>query len=239
MVTSLTYDENQKELHMIDSLVKELAAYVSEEDWKLLKASMPKQLDELTEGNPILDFLVYDIRNREGLSKLKEIKHEYKETELCIITDTSISPMEYMRPDIMASSLVLRPFSEEQAKEILKEFLQNAFDKRGNSEQRKTSFFVESREGKIQVPYDKILYFEARNKKVYVCTNKEEYGFYTTIDKLEEMLPESFIRCHRGFIVNSSKIRKVLISQNIIYLTDDFDVPLSRSYKSVLKDFCK
>ena len=65
----------------------------------------------------------------------------------------------------------------------------------------------------------------------------EEYGFYLTMDRLAEELPEQFLRCHRSFIVNSRKIRKIMLSQNLIGLEDGFDIPLSRSYKAVLKGF--
>ena len=69
----------------------------------------------------------------------------------------------------------------------------------------------------------------------YVCSI---CGF-STQDNLSEKLPEQFVRCHRGFIVNKHKIKKVALSQNLIFLTDGYDVPLSRSYKSVVKGLYK
>lgn len=239
MVATLTYDENKKELLEIVTLIKDMIAYMSEEEWRMMTASLPEELLQYVEETSIMDFLVYDVRNKEGIENLRQFKAVYKDTSLCLIADTTLSPMEYMKPDILASSLLLRPFSAAQAKEIFTEFFQSALKKRGSDESKKSFFIVESREGKIQVPYDQILFFEARNKKIYVCTNKEEFGFYTTIEQLEEELPDYFIRCHRGFIVNSDKIRKVQLSQNVIFLTDGFDVPLSRSYKSVLKGLNK
>jgi DNA-binding LytR/AlgR family response regulator len=145
--------------------------------------------------------------------------------------------MEYLRPGIMASSLLLRPWNEKQAQEVLRELVQCLVKERGGTSGQ--SYVIESREGTISIPYDNIYFFEAREKKIFVCTGKEEFGFYNTIDKLQEELPEQFIRCHRAFIVNSEKIRKIMLSRNIIFLSDDFDVPLSRSYKAVLKQFGK
>jgi len=239
MISTLTYNENQKELQSIVTAIKDLIAYVSEEEWRMMTASLPEEILKYLDEVSIMDFLVYDVRNRESIENLRRLKSVYKDTSLCLIADTTMSPMEYMKPDILASSLLLRPFSSDKAKEVFSEFFQSALKVRGNEDQRKHFFVVESREGTIQVPYDQIMFFEARNKKIYVCTNKEEFGFYTTIEQLEEELPEGFVRCHRGFIVNTDKIRKVQLSQNIIYLTDGFDVPLSRSYKAVVKDLVK
>jgi DNA-binding LytR/AlgR family response regulator len=167
---------------------------------------------------------------------LKKWRGSYSEAQLLLIADAKMSPMEYLKPGILASSLLLRPWREEQAKEVLEEFVLNCVQERGHKDK---SYVIESRDGTLNIPYDRIYFFEAREKKIFVCTGKEEYSFYHTIDKLEEELPEQFIRCHRGFIVNSEKIRKIMLSQNIIYLSDGFDVPLSRSYKSVLKEFGK
>ena len=96
-----------------------------------------------------------------------------------------------------------------------------------------------SKEETLSIPYSQIYFFEAREKKVFVCTCREEFGFYHTIDKLEKDLPEQFIRCHRGFIVNTEKIRRISFSQNVIFLADDFNVPLSRSYKPLLRGLGK
>jgi DNA-binding LytR/AlgR family response regulator len=101
------------------------------------------------------------------------------------------------------------------------------------------SYVVETKDGMTHIPYEQIYFFEAREKKIYVCIGKEAYGFYGTIDKLVEELPSNFVRCHRGFIVNKNRIDRVVLSQNIIYLEDGFDVPLSRSYKPLFKGMRK
>ena len=54
---------------------------------------------------------------------------------------------------------------------------------------------------------------------------------------MEKKLPESFLRCHRSYIVNMSKVTAVKVSQSLIEVQDDLQVPLSRSYKKMVKEY--
>lgn len=238
MVTMAAYDENRAELEEIKHVVKEMAARLSEDRWNIEQFSGLEQMRAYLEGLPLLDLLLYDVTRREALDYLRQIRKEYRLAGLLILADVNTSPMTYMKPDIHAGSLLLRPWTREQAWEVVEEFIREYLEAARSIQGTKEQIYViDTKEGRIRIPYDRIYYFEAREKKIYVCAGNEEFGFYHTIDKLAEELPEQFIRCHRGFIVNSLKIRKIMLSQNMIHLADDFEVPLSRSYKADLKGF--
>lgn len=235
MVSMAAYDEERAELDELKAVTKELAARLSEDIWRIEQMSSLKQLRAWLEETPLLDMLLYDVTRLGALDYLRQIRKSYRRAGLLILADRDTSPMTYLKPDIHADSLLLRPWSKEQVLEVLEEFIREYLEtSRGMEEQ---FYVIDTKEGSTRIPYDKIYYFEAREKKVYVCAGKEEFGFYYTIDKLTEELPEQFIRCHRGFVVNSLKIRKIMLSQNIICLADGFAVPLSRSYKADLKEF--
>ncbi len=238
MVTMAAYDENRVELAEIKRIARELAAKLSEDRWKIEQITGLDQMRAYLGDLPLLDMLLYDVTRREALEYLRQIRKKYRTAGLLILADGSISPMTYMKPDIHADSLLLRPWSREQLWEVLEEFIREYLEEAQSSRDTNKQFYViDTKEGSSRIPYDRIYYFEAREKKIYVCTGREEFGFYHTIDRLAGELPEQFIRCHRGFIVNSLKIRKVMPSQNMICLADDFEVPLSRSYKADLKEF--
>lgn len=235
MVSMAAYDENRAELDELKAVTKELAARLSDDRWCIEQIFSLKQLRTCLERTPLLDMFLYDVTRFEALDYLRQIRRAYRTAGLLILADRNTSPMTYMKPDIHADSLLLRPWSREQAWEVLEEFIREYLEvSQGTKEQ---FYVIDTKEGSVRIPYDKIYYFEAREKKIYVCAGKEEFGFYHTIDKLADELPEQFIRCHRGFIVNSLKIRKIMLSQNLIDLADGFEVPLSRSYKADLKEF--
>lgn len=240
MVSMITYDNFVKELDELKWISKDLIAKWSEDYWFVEQFSALNSLREYLDDKPLLDLLLYDVNEEEAIPYLMKLRKDYQKSHIMILADMNISPMEYMKPGIHADSLLLRPWTREQAVSVLQEFILGYIKMVENEKRNGTDMYIiESKDGTLSIPYDQIYYFEAREKKVYLSTGSEEFGFYYTIDKLADELPDQFVRCHRGFIVNKDKIRKIMLSQNIIYLADGYDVPLSRSYKSVLKGFGK
>lgn len=238
MISMVMLNGKEKEIPPFKNIIKELAAKMTEENWTMEYFALPNELKEYIDKQPLLDLCCYDITLQDSLESLPGFRKEYEEMGLLLITDAAISPILYLKPGIRADSLLMRPLNKEVVYATLEEFFSSYLEKM-NRLQGVKSYIIESKEGRIHLPYKDIFYFEAREKKVFVRTLNEEYGFYTTMEQLENELPEQFIRCHRSFIVNSEKIKKVMLTQNLISLIQGFDVPLSRSYKPVLKQFGK
>ena len=99
------------------------------------------------------------------------------------------------------------------------------------SEDNGKSFLIETKGERILLPYSHIHYFEAREKKTFVRAGMTEYSLFKTLGMLEEELPAQFRRCHRSYIVNTSKLRRVNLSENYLDLGDGIEVPVSKTYK--------
>lgn len=238
MKTSLLYDKKADELEELHALMKELAAFLTDERWQMNQAVSLEQAEEFFRDTPLLDALLYDVSGAGAVDYLCRLREDYQAMQLMIIADAQMSPLNYIRPGILASSLLLRPWSPQQAKEILAEFIRSCVqetDKNGLGQ----SYRIESKNGIISIPYRQIYFFEARDKRVYVCTGSEEYGFRHTIEELAGELPAGFVRCHRSFVVNADKIRKVDLTQNMIGLERGFCVPFARRYKGIVKEYAK
>lgn len=235
MVSMLIYDRMEKELRRLREEVKKQAAYLGDEYWNIMSSGTWQDMEEYEKTFELLDTACMDITGQDDIVHAEELRKKYEEMFLLLIADTGVSPRRYVRPQIMAASLLIRPFDDREISRVMKEFLQ-AYLYHREKRQGWDSFVIESKDGKIYIPYDKIYYLEAREKKLYVLTDREEYDFYGIMDKIEGELPAYFMRCHRSFIVNTRKIEKVSLSRNIIFLSEDRDVPLSRTYKASLKE---
>ncbi|MCR5556408.1 MAG: LytTR family transcriptional regulator DNA-binding domain-containing protein [Butyrivibrio sp.] len=174
---------------------------------------------------------------RTGRDATLVLRESFPDCPLLLMVDGSVSPREYVKPDIMPSGIIIKPTNDNQIRQSLKEFMDAVLT--GDGQDDADGMRVETREGVTRIPFDRILYIEACAKKVYVRTRKEEYGYYDTLDSLEEKLPEFFARCHRGYIVNLHRISKFVGADNLIYLDDGSELPVSRSYKRTIREALK
>ncbi len=236
MVYVLSCVKKEREAAQIDAAARDAVARVSDDYWEMKQLRTGEELRAYLDGKPLIHLIIYDVCGDGSLELLLELRKSYPQPRLLVVADVSISPMAYIRPELQVSALLLKPWTKQQLNDVLFDFVSEyAAYAESSRESGSGLYVVETRDGTISIPYDQIYFFEAREKKIYVCAGREAFGFYSTIDRLMEELPDGFVRCHRGFIVNTKKIRKVVLSQNIIYLSDGFDVPLSRSYKAALK----
>ncbi|MDE6938710.1 MAG: LytTR family DNA-binding domain-containing protein, partial [Lachnospiraceae bacterium] len=77
-----------------------------------------------------------------------------------------------------------------------------------------------------RIPFEQILYLEVMNRKIYLHKNEEAVPFYGRLNELEPMLPDTFFRCHRSYIVNFNHVNHY--KKEAIWLDNGLIVPLSR-----------
>lgn len=234
MIDVLIVNRSKAELSSICDAALRLAARLSEEEWNWFSFSSGKELAEFFKVNHIVDFACLDIAGDGTLKIAEKVRSTSREAVIMLVADAEISPMSYLKPSIMPGALLLRPFTKEQLAETLREAMKFVMKNSDNSSE--SVFLLNMKTERKMVPYSSICYFEARDKRIYLNAGNQEFAFYDTIDHLEEILPASFVRCHRSFIVSKAKIDKIFISKNYLELDNGMTVPLSRSYKSVLKE---
>ena len=228
----LGYSKN--EVMAIKKLSYQIAAKLSDDEWDLHLFIDDASFNEYLKKGQTVDLGCFDINHSHGTVQVERFRESDKNATVMLIAEPDISPMEYLKPSIMATTLLLRPFSVEQLYKTLRDIIKCHSQKNKSEEDLNFSFTINS--GRKFVPYEQIYYFEARDKKIFINTGNREYPFYDTIDHLQEMLPKSFIRCHRSFMVSKSKIDNIYLSKGYLELDNGTTVPISRTYKSELKE---
>lgn len=224
------------ERQYIVSYAKDLAGRYTEENWKMIQCASQKELSDVVKEKVPANMICVDITVDGALELVKELRRLSPAAYIILIASAQISPLLYMRPSVEAQSLMLKPLSEKQMKEVLSEAV-STYAARFYTAKEKEVFIVENGGERSLIDYDRICFFESREKRVYLNTESEEYGFYDTLEQLAERLDERFLRCHRSFLVNKKKIESVFLSQNRIVLEGQIEIPLSRSYKPVVKEY--
>ncbi|WP_303742127.1 LytTR family DNA-binding domain-containing protein, partial [uncultured Muribaculum sp.] len=96
---------------------------------------------------------------------------------------------------------------------------------------------VKSEYKQVQIPIDKIQFIEGLKDyvKIYVEGEKSAILTLTSMKTIERYLPATeFLRVHRSFIVNTSKIS--IIERNRIVFGNHY-IPVSESYKQAFNDY--
>ena len=234
MITVLACDRDQKETERIREDCSSSTAMHSDESMRFDTVSAGEEFSGALKDGRLIDLCYFEFVKGQTVDALREFRRQYGDSMLMLITESTVSPLEYLKPGVAPDSLLLRPYTEDSFRVLNREFMDSFFEK-FQAKDAEQSFVVDTREEKIFIPYSRIYYFEARDKKLFVRTKTEEYAFYDTIEALLARLPEQFRRCHRSYIVNTEKISRILNSENYIELTKEIGVPLSRSCKAAFK----
>lgn len=237
MISVIIYDHISDEMVCISNVIKDIVAVKSQDKSRIDVCSSQSRLFEIAEQMDIEDFVFIDICEKNGTDIAAGIRRRYPETRILLIADASISPECYIIPSIMASALLIRPCTQEVIRERLEEFMNPVLE--SFSKDLDEVFVYETKEGITKIPYDRIYYFESSRKKIYIRLRSEEYSYYDTLEQLIENLPEDFVRCHRSFIVNKNKVVRYTATDNLIRLDDGTEIPVSRSYRSDIRNLVK
>ena len=223
---------NKKEMLPVENEIREQTALCTDEQLNYINLYTRAEFETFIAKEGLADIICADITILNGIEQIEELRKKYPKAAIVLIADMTISPVTYMKPSILAAALLLKPLQKPMMSQVFSEIFECYIKKETDEE----VIVIENREDKQRIPYSQILYFEARSKKIYVCTRNFEYGFYDTMDHLEEQYSEKFIRCHRSFLVNRKMIEQVKLSQNYLLLNGGIEIPLSRSYKNQIKE---
>lgn len=225
------YVWDDKERKQLNNAIIDTAAHM--EDDLVIKVRPVFSADEFyshIDEVKTFDVCCFDTVPIVTLEKIRKVRQLFPHMLLMLLVDDKLSPLQYIRPGILPTTLLMKPFSNDSASNAITELLNTAKEVVHN-ENAKT-YIIETKQERMIFKYSEILYFEARDKKLFLNTVSTAYPFYSTLDKLIEELPKEFIRCHKSFIVNKYQIRRIDFSSNEIHLRGGAVIPVSRSYRA-------
>lgn len=237
MVSVVAYDRDKSERERIRESCWEQVSRYPREDMKFLEIGNGKAFREQLVSGDSWSLLYYEFVKGQDVSELRETRKGHEETMIMLLTDLSTSPMEYLKPGVAPDSILLRPYTREQMRKTNEEFIRSFMDKASDQDEEK--FLIENKGERVLLPYNRICYFEAREKKTFVRVGMTEYAVYKTLGVLETALPAQFKRCHRSYIVNSGLVNKVNLTDSYLILEDGIEIPVSKTYKQEFRRLLK
>lgn len=95
--------------------------------------------------------------------------------------------------------------------------------------------------GEKLIQWDSVISITAAGNYLELVAENEQYLLRTTMKQLDEKLPKDrFIRIHRSYIVNITRIEKIIsqpAGNGLVYLCNGQQLPLSKNYKKQIRSF--
>lgn len=219
--------------------VELLASYVNKIPFMQLTGkyySATEAMKDIAEGSVDVIFLDIQIPEINGLELSKMVPET---TRIVFTTAFDQYALDGFRSN--ALDYLLKPISYVDFLAACNKALQwfSLIRQQGDAEKSEEtkSIFVKSEYKLIQIRLDSINYVEGLKDYVKIYTDESSKPVVSLMNMkaMEEMLPSSrFIRVHRSFIVQKSKIRE--IERNRIIFGDVY-IPIGDSYRQAFQDF--
>lgn len=148
-----------------------------------------------------LDVAMKALSGIDTAKKLRSLEAEKNEKKSIIVFITAFR--EYMEQafDVNAFNYITKPISKDKFFRVLTAAAKEALSSLGGK-----YIMVKCQGVQRKIFLHDIHYIESSNKKVIIYTRNEKLETYGKLGEYEELLKESFFRCHRCYLVNLESI---------------------------------
>ncbi len=200
---------------------------------KMVKVS---SIDEAKEAmlslSPNIVFTDYELSGEDGLKIAPFLS---KDCVLVVVTAHSQYAINAIRANVF--DYLLKPIDEAEFIKFKNRLIQKLSIKFGlpNPLNPSESFVIKENGENILIPFEDIIFIEASGAYSKVVTLNRKYVATKTLKALEEtILPKSFLRVHRSFLVPKWQITS--FSSNYLCLKDGTHINLSKTGRKILQD---
>ncbi len=182
------------------------------------------------------DLILVDITLDGKMDGIEMVEYLRKKSEVPFIFLTSHSDEQTLErvKQTDPAGFIVKPFNEKTLQSNIELALYKHKMQRQtvSSNEELNSFFVKNKGELIKIELDDILYLEAFDNYCNLYTSSQKHLISHTLKSVEEKLPpHKFIRVHRSYVINVSKIKS--LQDGYIFIEKN-KVPMSASNKEEL-----
>lgn len=206
---------------------KTICNYLTEIGYEVIGTAMSANnaIEILNTKN--VDFVILDINikgEKNGIWLGNYISENFNIPHLYL---TAYSDTETIKNALQTKPLgyLVKPFQKHDLFTSIEIAILN-FSKNQSSKEK--HILVKHNEIYTKINFDTILFIESdKNYLVLNCEN-ETYRYRSTITDFENLMPNYFIKTHKGFIINCQKVKEFSTSLVVI---NEFKIPISKTFK--------
>jgi two-component system LytT family response regulator len=155
-----------------------------------------------------------------GIDVAKSIYGFHKDAYIVFVTGYSKYAVDSF--EVHPYGYVLKPIVVSKFKLLITEIVQKVqYNHKSNSE----IFTVRIKDELVHLNKKDIIFIEALNHTSIIHTQSAIWESRISLDQIEMMLGEGFLRVHRSFVVNLSKVKKTRVTLDRSYEIDFYEYP--------------
>ena len=184
----------------------------------------PKKLITFIKNNPTHVLLLdIDLKSAtSGLQIAEQIRKIDKSIYIIFVTghfEFGMVAYKYKTFDFLQ-----KPLTKERFEETILRLYSDIFGNKIN--------YIRLDNDKTVIKEDSIRFIKKDGMKVIFHTDTRDYETYSSFNKISDMLPYNFVRCHKSYIVNMTKITDIDMADNAIFFTPNDKCYIGPKYKN-------
>ena len=171
-----------------------------------------------------IDVLILDINlksDKTGLEIAEILRKKYKDVYLIFTT----GHLEYamLAYKFKTFDYIAKPFTYERFEETINRLFEDVHGL--------PSKYLKIDKKNTIIDENEIEFIKRDGMKVVFHTSFNDYDTYSSFNKLQDSLPNNFIRCHKSYVVNINNIKNVDFVENRIYFKKGDFCEIGPKYK--------
>ena len=226
MLNFVICDDN---LNILDRLEKMLEVIFTKNNYDASVVCKTDNADAVLDyiDNHSADVLMLDINlksNKSGLELAEEVRKRKNNAYLIFTTghlEYAMVAYKYKTFDYLP-----KPITYDRLEDTIKRLFEDANEL--------TKRYIKLDNKNTIVDEDEIQYIKRDGMKLVFHTSTRDYDTYSSFNKFQEKLPDTYVRCHKSYIANLTQIRDVEPVSGTITFRDGNTCEIGPKYK---KDF--
>ena len=152
---------------------------------------------------------------------------------IVFVVDKLVDIAACVKPSVRPSGMLFIPLEKPRLYQTIREIYMEY--SRLSEREEQPAFVVKSGGEYFSVNTGDISFFEAQGKRIAIKTRGQEILFYSNFETVLGQLPDWFIRCHKGYVVNTKLITQASFTEMTLKLKDQSVIPISRTYRDEVR----
>ena len=224
MLNFVLCDDNLPTLNRLAKMLEAIFINNNIDATVALKSQSSKAILDYIENNKV-DVLLLDINLKEKVSgcDIADIVRK-KNKDVYIIFTTGHLEYALLAYKYKTFDYLPKPVIEEKLEETILRLIDDM--------EKSPARFLKLNNNKTIINQNDINYIRRDGMKLIVHTADRTYESYTSFNKIENCLPENFVRCHKSFIANVNNITNIESNKNIISFSNNENCFIGAKYKN-------